>query len=478
MAFRRRLGNLADTLLQQHLGRRAAEHQSGLVKQRQLELAEQRQAEIARQAEVNRQHEMLQKILSDPTGGVASALKRANIKVDGYDLNALMPTSEQITGQIGSSFSSKAEELPTDVGIQDLLRKSARPEMAQDPRYVAPLMTARDEKRGAILGGLQDTKRAEAVPQAIDFVQDGKKLTTYMDPFEAAQSVGVAGPFQAERTTAEEAARAGEIAGAEAAARQAAEWNPRVVAAKLDFEEQKHVLELAMLGKKAEAEIVAKRSASLKAALPQLETLFALGDEITKNHAPNVIADAFSAVGPVLGKVPWIGAFAQSAIETGQTHIEALTQRDPTLVQRTSDFLRLRGSTAMQLVNSIGGNVGQVSEADRRAMEELLGTPTMNKAQWESNKALLGQLITEAFSGKFSQPGDISKFIQTQGQFSGSAPQNVPPPEPIGPEATAPFVNQPFPANPATQTSPSIGPAGGNVPVPTLEEILRRPPRR
>ncbi len=288
MAMRRKLGNLADTLLQNHLAQRRASHQSELVKQRQLELAEQRQAELRTNADLNRQHEWdlaeMRSALDDKSGQTAARL--------GERFKHLVPSEDQLVGQMGTDIqkANDAKDLPAD--LEALLANSARPEMAKDPRHVERLQITRDAERESILRGVADQGatdvRARAVPQAVKSIDaKGTEQTDYLTPFEAAGQ----GPFQSGLSQQQDVSRQGAIAGAESAAR---------LPAQLALERQQQLNRIDLAQKNREAEQlklppgVAEKVAGTDAALHSLEKIEVLYS--TK-------ADVNENIGPVAGRV-------------------------------------------------------------------------------------------------------------------------------------------------------------------------------
>jgi hypothetical protein len=113
MAFLRNAGNLAGNILQHRLGRRAAEHQSDLVRQRQLEVAKYNREQIAAQAEAERQNDMLRQILGDPTGRIAQTMMQSGIpKAGDLDLSV-------IPGVVDSTYAAESKRKRADTLPQE-----------------------------------------------------------------------------------------------------------------------------------------------------------------------------------------------------------------------------------------------------------------------------------------------------------------------------------------------------------------------
>ena len=117
MAVRRRLGQVSNTLLDYYLKKRAVEHQSGLVGQRQRELAEQ-----------NQQAQLLKDAFGDPTGAIFDSLRRSGItRLGKMPLSSFFPTPKSAVGRMGKEIAGVSDpaKLFTDEDI------SAR--FAQEP---------------------------------------------------------------------------------------------------------------------------------------------------------------------------------------------------------------------------------------------------------------------------------------------------------------------------------------------------------
>jgi hypothetical protein len=149
MAKLRKLGNLAQLLLQSHLRNRDQEFQSGLVKQRQMEMAEINDANRRGLADDQRKFALLGKGLADP--GTMETFARTGTDI-GVDPASFKPTDDRIMGQLGAKLGqAKREELPTDLGVEQQL--AATPwagNLAKDPRAVKQGMMVRDDRLGQL----------------------------------------------------------------------------------------------------------------------------------------------------------------------------------------------------------------------------------------------------------------------------------------------------------------------------------------
>jgi hypothetical protein len=461
MAFRRKIGRLADTYLDYYLKNKSAEKQSDLVKQRQLEVNQQRLEEVAEQGRLNREQEMLRQLLGDPTGNIAGRLKRAGINVNGYDLDALIPPEEQIVGAIGADIqkANRPEDLPAD--LEALLAASGRPEMAKDPRHVERLQTTREAERAGILSGIKAGNRANAVPGPIKSMDPtGREQVEYLDPFQAADR----GALPTERSAGQEASRAGQVAGAEARARQEAEWAPDIVEKKIDFEQRKRMAELATLGQRAEAELLATKGAAIKGLMPTYMEYRDLAKRVADSWAGAGGPSAQNVLSAI-GKTPIVGSLFESGLEAGHSALTGIV--DPDLARDIAELNRLRSTLAQGMANAVLGNRGQTTENDRRTAENILAGSFTDAETVEDLLAITDRMFGLAptvaaqvlNANPDATPAEILTVVAEQVRAekeAGTLPG-------LGDDPTK------------TPEKPKMGPAPT---VPSIDEILSRPPRR
>lgn len=390
MAMMRRLGSLADLLLRHHLQQRDDEYRSGLTAQRQMELADLNNKARAAAAEDAQKQSMLLKGLENPT--LMAQYARSGIDLGGIDPNAFKPSDEMILAQLGTKIAqSKREELPTDLGVENLL--GADPwgqSLAKDPRAVKQGMVARDDRRNQlneIAAFETDQSNARAFGQRYNEAMGTESAASANAPAQLARDV-----TKFNTMTPLEVSRSAQIAGADTRARLAAELDPKVIAAKLDFEKQKNLLELANAQNRAGAEIYAAKEAAVKGLLPVYQQYRVLAVELMTDPKINTNQESMSTIQNALSKLPWFGEFAGSAMEAYQvSKSEALGQVpggmmgvDAATAQKMSQLNRLTDTLAQGMANAIIGNRGATSENDRRtAKAVLVNTLTSAKSATE-----------------------------------------------------------------------------------------------
>jgi hypothetical protein len=386
MAIRRRIGNLADTLLQSHLQRRNLSHQSELVKQRQIELAQQRYEEQREKARLDREHgeymANLGAALGDPTGKIASRVKMPH----------LVPSEQEILGMIGTDIqkANELKDIPSD--LEALLANTARKEMALDPRNIERLQTTANAERSAIESGIKTTKRAEAVPGPIkaNTGPGGAEQTTYMTPFDAAEQ----GPFPTERTAQQEGSRQSVIVRAQndAYAERASMESWARLPAQLKLEQEKRIAELATIGDKVQAEEVAKKNAAVNGLLPTYQEYRKLAVKVANSWAGARGTSSANIVG-ASSKLPVLGEFLASGAEAAHGWfaglIDTQTEKDIAELNRLTDTL------AQGMANAVLGNKGQTTENDRRTAKNILASSFTDAKTLEDLLAITDRMFTK-----------------------------------------------------------------------------------
>jgi hypothetical protein len=357
MAVRRKIGNLANILLQSHLQKREREHQSELVKQRQMEIALANDDLRRKQAEDQRQHTLLLRGVEDPA--LMETFARNGVDV-GIDPTMFRTGDDKILSQLGSKISqAKREELPTDLGVEQQL--GATPwgsGLARDPRAVKHGMTVRDDRKRQLddIDAYQtDLKGAEAFATRYNTDMGAETAAAENHPAQLKRekdTFSAMTPLHASR------------AGAERGAQLAAEWNPAIVAKKLDLKQKEHEMELLQQGRLDEAKAARDQGRAIAGLIPNIERLKNLSKTVniyTENDPRRILATGISTeslIGKPMGLNFQLPGAAQLGIRPDMKEMHDLQE-----------------STAIAMANGIGGNKGPVTEADKEAMKARLPGP-------------------------------------------------------------------------------------------------------
>lgn len=379
MAALRKLGNLAQVLLQSHLRNREDERQarlqSELVRQRQIELAEHNDKLRRAQAEDTRNQALLTAGLESPEKFAMMA--RAGVDMGDIDPSQFATPERAIMGSLQSRLgTAKREDLPTDIGIEGMLASEKdnpwdfQNNLSRDPRAVKELMTGRDSRRASIEDLVaQETAEGAAAKQADAY---GTAMGTEMADSQNFDAVLARKKREYAAMTPLEADRARQTS----AARVAAEWDPKVVAQKLDFEQKKNVMELAQIGAKEEAQAAASRSHAVKGLLPTYTRY--------RELALNVVNSPAGASSPVAGAghkalaaIPYVGGFLSTTAEG--VHAGAEYLRSPETAKNIAELNRLTDTLAQGMANAVLGNKGQTTENDRMTAKNILVNSFMDK---------------------------------------------------------------------------------------------------
>lgn len=359
MARRRQLGealmNIGDLLTRLQFNRMGAEHQSELVRRRQIELAE-----------LEDRNEILKTLLGDTTGRKAQMLVDAGMGQ--YSRFVPKPEAAQATIGAGIAEISDLAKLPTGVDIESIVASTPGARgLEKDPRVIERFLGQVRDRRGAI-------EAAEPFVSRTKMGADGVQVQEYVQPRQAAE----AGAVPTERTGAQEGLRQGQTklgelqtpgllearvkdanlfesgtreeivrtagakAGAEAAARNEAELrqleNPRWLEAKAKELEQELTIKAAREGDKAKAEMIT-------------QTVQAIG---------SVTADW--EIMKILSKQVNTGMTAQPFTYYGTSKL----QLNPTATRLDS----IGANLSKRLANHplLGGNKGAQSEKDSQAI--------------------------------------------------------------------------------------------------------------
>ena len=243
MALRRRIGNLAQMLLQSHLRDEESKKNSERIGLRQRELAGYNDSLRSAQAEDTRIQDLLKQITGDPTGRIAHSLKRAGRSdIGGMPVDAFMPTPQQILGGMTGDIekSKTLADLPTPEGAHTRFHTEGFSEHADDE--VVPELTKIQELIAARDKALAGSMSPVEVEGAFD-PTTGSKSTKFLpgDPRALVgqsvqtsptteQGIGIANQEES-GTRGEKVRTAGATSGAQARAVNAAETdllnNPR-----------------------------------------------------------------------------------------------------------------------------------------------------------------------------------------------------------------------------------------------------------
>lgn len=221
-------------------------------------------------------------------------------------------------------------------------------------------------------------------------------------------------------------------AGAEASARQRAEWlDPKVVAAKLDFEHKKRIAELAQVGARAEAALVANKNAAIKGLLPTYTQYRNLAIEVANSWAGSGSALP-AAANNALSKLPVIGEALATGLEAAHAvPVELLG--DPELSKKVTELNRLTDTLAQGMANAVLGNRGQTTENDRRTAKNILASSFTDAKSLEDLLEITDKMFTLAptVAGEilsqdpFAEPAQILEEVARRARVASPAPGDV-----------------------------------------------------
>jgi hypothetical protein len=361
MAKLRKLGGIAQMLLQQHMQKRQMEMQSELVKQRQMEMAQYNDDLRRKTAEDQRNHSLLTSGLQDPTQ--FAALDRAGISLGDIDPSSFQTPDRAIMGGLQSKLgTAKREDLPTDIGLEgQLADPKLNPwdhanNLSRDPRAVKDLMVGRDSRKTALdeidvyntdLKGAESFATAyntEMGQEKADATNAPAQLTRKQNEFRAMT------PLEVQR----ESAKA---------------W--ATLPAELEKLKQARTIELMGIGDKVQAEQVAQKSAAVKGLMPVYMTYRQLVLDVTSSKAAAGSPAASAALGAA-GHIPVIGGVADAGLKAA--HTATVSMFSPELGKKIGELNRLTQTLAQGMANAVLGNRGQTTENDRRTAENILAT--------------------------------------------------------------------------------------------------------
>jgi hypothetical protein len=341
--FGNALANTGDMLLQHALRLKQQQEQSELVRQRQQELADFQNQFRKGQAEDTRRQQTLDKILGDPTGGVAQTL----VDAGETEWSPFAPKPEKALAGVGADIEkfTKREELPTDVGLEPMLASRPGGRMAaKDPTAIETLMAQRNSRRGS-LDQLEQQKIAESADKSRqDAYASG--MGTATAAHEMAPTVTADKVAQEKALTPVMASRAGAEAGARARATNAAEieqlTNPKYLAAVAEKIKQEGMAKALATRSQDHAAMVNDAATAIASITPDWERMKILSQTVNTGVAAQV------------GRY-YVGSKLQ--LDKNATELDSIGQ-----------------NLAKRLANNalLGGNKGAQSEKDSEAIANRL----------------------------------------------------------------------------------------------------------
>lgn len=424
MAFRRRLGNLAGTLLQSRLRHNEAEQANERIMQRQMEIAMMQDVNLRQRQKEERdaaaEADFLKVLQGDPRAAGRFLQQNPEHPIS-QKLRVMQPSADEARTALAAEIGSAKDlaGLGGDESIHSRYHAMLGAPAHDEGEDISDLIAKRQAQEKSLKSALEGTKQAEAYGTGIGQGEAKHKMASVLLQDEIDAINAKAGP-EAEaagkkRGAEERAALAPDIrkgkaqlAGAEASAaaygRLGAEFDPKIIAKKIDFEKQKAVQEAAAAGQKAVAVQAAEKAQTMKSLLPQLTELRKLGDEISSAYPPNIVRDSVRAAGEALGALPFgLGTLATRMQERAVGPDLAARRPGTDAITKVNTYLSLRGATALAMTNAVFGNKGQTTEADRRAAEEILGSVLMNSSQRKAHDAILEKLVEDAIGGRLPQ---------------------------------------------------------------------------
>lgn len=299
MAFRRNLGNLAGTVLENRLKRRDAEYNSSLVGQRQSELAMLQDRLRAAQAKDARNASLLTSVLGDPAKG--NRLAHAGVQdIDGLPISGLSYSPEEATGGAAKDIAGITNRagLPTDEDIQ--MANLGRPGF--DPSSLPELFKQRDARRGALdtadqyetdLGGARAQVNAQGSAmgkEQADATNFPAQLGRDKQKGMQTSAINVAEQGAMNPVLAQ---RAGMVAGAQ---NDNSEWlDPRIQAAKLKQKHEEGMIAAAKAGDLEQAKIINEATNVIASVTPDWERMQKLSKLVNTDKTRQVGTEYITA---------------------------------------------------------------------------------------------------------------------------------------------------------------------------------------
>jgi hypothetical protein len=161
----------------------------------------------------------------------------------------------------------------------------------------------------------------------------------------------------------------------------AAEWlDPRVIKAKVDFENQKNLAELARAGDRVRATALAEKQQAVSGLLPIYQKYRELAVDVI-NSPMGASSEATGAIVRGISKIPMIGEVGVAGLEAGHAALGStldtlgLSSVDPRMKdvgQKIGQLNSITDALAQGMANAVIGNRGPTSENDRRTAKGVL----------------------------------------------------------------------------------------------------------
>lgn len=368
MARLRNLSAMAQLLLQSHLRSKAQEDSDARQLANSKVLADYSSGLRTQERGDQFDLDAMKAALQDPTGGIAQRM----------GMNSLVPSQAQrqapLMTEIGQADSM--EKLPSKEAF--LARLAATPGGINSlPEFTQGLnlIDSQTSKIGQNQEAAIDRSGATSYSNAYNTAQGTEQSTKenfpaalgrkteegLLDKDMKLQTERAMNPILADR------------AGAEERQRQQAQWlDPSIVAAKLDFEKQKGITEAANAGNRQLAQEIATRNSQVKNLLPLYMNYKTLATKVADSWA-GAGSPASGSVVNTLSKVPFIGEFIASAMESGHgAAAGGFGFGDADTEKNIAELNRITDTLAQGMANSIIGNRGQTTENDRRTAKQVL----------------------------------------------------------------------------------------------------------
>lgn len=141
--------------------------------------------------------------------------------------------------------------------------------------------------------------------------------------------------------------------------------------AELERLKQQHALELVQAGKRAEAELMSQKKASIDGLMPIYQKYRQLAVDVATGWA-GAGSSASGSIVNAVGKLPAIGEFLASGMEAGHAVVTNVFSGE--MGQKVSELNRLTDTLAQGMANSVIGNRGATTENDRRTAKNILAS--------------------------------------------------------------------------------------------------------
>lgn len=374
---RKRLGEFAQMLLQQHQQRRFAEYQSSLIADRQRELAELNDQLRAKQAADRFREQLVGRVVQDPA--MADRLAGEGVQdLAGVPMSAFRKSDQERTAPLLEEV-GKADSFEK-LGDKNVLferRRQAGP--ITNLTDIAGLLTAHDNQRQRITDTNTFNDDRAGAQEFTKVYQQGmgeETATAANHPAQMGRKAADLGQANEFRLNLERGLNPiyANRAGAETRARLNAELAPDIVQRKLDFESQKAAIEAEAAGNRQRVQLIATKKMAVEGLQPTYQKYRQLAIDVVNSPAAATLESAAGTVN-TLSKVPFVGEMLGAGMEAGHAFATGLAYpvtRDPELSRKVSELNRLTDTLAQGMANAVLGNRGQTTENDRRTAKNIL----------------------------------------------------------------------------------------------------------